>query len=89
MINVERDPERARRELAQRWRVAVPRGCVEKVQPAVRERVEASLAALGARVQVTRDVEWPDLPWGARRRATARAERTNSPATSWDRRSRR
>lgn len=45
-------------------RVMVPKGCVEKVQPAVRENFERSLATLGAAVQVTRDVEWPDLPWG-------------------------
>ena len=48
-----------------RWRVAVPRGCVEKVQPAVRENFEAALNALGAGVEVTRDVPWPDQPWGA------------------------
>ena len=47
------------------WRIGVPKGCVEQVQPAVRERFEASLAALGEHVQVTRDVAWPDLPWGA------------------------
>jgi Asp-tRNA(Asn)/Glu-tRNA(Gln) amidotransferase A subunit family amidase len=45
-------------------RVAVPKGCVEKVQPAVRENFEHALAALGAAVTITRDVEWPDLPWG-------------------------
>jgi aspartyl-tRNA(Asn)/glutamyl-tRNA(Gln) amidotransferase subunit A len=50
---------------ARRWRIAVPKGCVEKVQPAVRENFEAALAALGAGAVVTRDVEWPDLPWGA------------------------
>jgi len=49
---------------SQRWRVAVPKGCVEKVQPAVRENFEASLKALGDSVTVTRDVEFPDFPWG-------------------------
>jgi aspartyl-tRNA(Asn)/glutamyl-tRNA(Gln) amidotransferase subunit A len=45
-------------------KVAVPKGCTEKVQPAVRENFEAALAKLGDAIQVTRDVEWPDLPWG-------------------------
>ena len=45
-------------------RVAVPKGCTEKVQPAVRDNFEAALAKLGGDVKVTRDVEWPDLPWG-------------------------
>jgi aspartyl-tRNA(Asn)/glutamyl-tRNA(Gln) amidotransferase subunit A len=47
-----------------RLRVAVPKGCTEHVQPAVRDNFEASLAALGDAVLVTRDVEWPDHPWG-------------------------
>ncbi len=47
-----------------KWRIGVPKGSVEKVQPAVRANFEAALAALGARIEVTRDVEWPDLPWG-------------------------
>ncbi len=46
------------------FRVAVPKGVVEKVQPAVRANFEASLAALNGAVTVTRDVEWPDFPWG-------------------------
>ena len=46
-------------------KVAVPKGCVEKVQPAVRENFEAALAAMADVFEVTRDVEWPDLPWGA------------------------
>ncbi|MFN8587192.1 MAG: amidase [Candidatus Eisenbacteria bacterium] len=50
---------------AKPWRIAVPKGCVEKVQPAVRENFEAALAALGGAIAVTRDVEWPDLPWGS------------------------
>ena len=45
-------------------RLAVPKGCTEKVQPAVRENFEKSLAVLGDAVAITRDVEWPDLPWG-------------------------
>ena len=49
---------------AHKYRVAVPKGCVEKVQPAVRENFEASLAKLADSITVTRDVEWPDLPWG-------------------------
>jgi aspartyl-tRNA(Asn)/glutamyl-tRNA(Gln) amidotransferase subunit A len=48
-----------------RMRIAVPKGCTEKVQPAVRENFEASLKALGGSIEVTRDVEWPDLPWGS------------------------
>jgi aspartyl-tRNA(Asn)/glutamyl-tRNA(Gln) amidotransferase subunit A len=55
----------ARPQLAKRFRVAVPKGCVEKVQPAVRENFEAALKALGGAIEVTRDVEFPDLPWGA------------------------
>lgn len=49
---------------ARTWRVAVPKGCTEKVQPAVRENFEAALAKMADRFAVTRDVEWPDLPWG-------------------------
>ncbi len=45
-------------------RVAVPKGVVEKVQPAVRVNFERSIQALAPYVTVTRDVEWPDLPWG-------------------------
>lgn len=49
---------------ARKWKVAVPKGCVEKVQPAVRENFEAALSAMADAFEVTRDVEWPDLPWG-------------------------
>ena len=52
-------------QLAKRWRVAVPKGCVEKVQPAVRENFEAALKAFGGAIEITRDVEFPDMPWGA------------------------
>ena len=45
-------------------RLAVPKGCTEKVQPAVRENFERALGVLGPIATVTRDVEWPDLPWG-------------------------
>ena len=34
------------------------------VQPAVRENFEKSLAALGDGAEITRDVEWPEFPWG-------------------------
>ena len=47
-----------------RWRIAVPAGCTEKVQPAVRDNFEASLRALGDDVTVEREVAWPDFPWG-------------------------
>jgi aspartyl-tRNA(Asn)/glutamyl-tRNA(Gln) amidotransferase subunit A len=47
-----------------RMRLAVPKGVTEKVQPAVRENFERSLAALGPSAEIARDVEWPDLPWG-------------------------
>ncbi len=49
---------------AKKPRLAVPKGVTEKVQPAVRENFEAALAAFGPDVEVVRDVEWPDLPWG-------------------------
>ena len=45
-------------------RVGVPKGVVEKVQPAVRDNFEAGLKALDGAIEVTRDVEWPDFPWG-------------------------
>ncbi len=47
-----------------KWKVAVPKGCTEKVQPAVRENFEAALAAMQDAFEVTRDVEFPDQPWG-------------------------
>jgi aspartyl-tRNA(Asn)/glutamyl-tRNA(Gln) amidotransferase subunit A len=34
------------------------------VQKEVRENFERSLTALGPAIEVTRDVEWPDFPWG-------------------------
>src|SRR5439155_12228480 len=45
-------------------RVAVPKGVTEKVQPEVRTNFEKSIDALKGAITVTRDVEWPDLPWG-------------------------
>ena len=47
-----------------RLRLMVPKGVGEEVQPAVRDNFEASIRALGAVADVTRGVEWPDLPWG-------------------------
>jgi len=45
-------------------RILVPKGCVEKVQPEVRENFETSLRALAAFASIERDVDWPDFPWG-------------------------
>ena len=45
-------------------RLAVPRGCTEQVQPAVRDNFAASLAVLQRYATIERDVEWPDFPWG-------------------------
>jgi aspartyl-tRNA(Asn)/glutamyl-tRNA(Gln) amidotransferase subunit A len=55
------DPRLVRRRP---WRLAVPKGAVEKVQPAVRANFEKALAAFGGMAEITRDVAWPDLPWG-------------------------
>jgi Asp-tRNA(Asn)/Glu-tRNA(Gln) amidotransferase A subunit family amidase len=44
------------------------------VQPAVRDNFEASLAELARHADVTRDVEWPDFPWGASVSAIVGAE---------------
>jgi aspartyl-tRNA(Asn)/glutamyl-tRNA(Gln) amidotransferase subunit A len=49
---------------ARKLRLAVPKDVTGKVQPAVRENFEAALRVLGGDVEVTRDVEWPDFPWG-------------------------
>jgi len=56
--------ERRAEPPARPLRVAVPKGVTEKVQPEVRASFEASLEVLKSVVEVTRDVEWPDLPWG-------------------------
>ncbi len=49
---------------ARKPRLAVPKGVTEKVQPAVRANFEEALRVLGGDVELTRDVEWPDFPWG-------------------------
>src|SRR5258705_2911785 len=49
---------------ANKFRLAVPKGVTEKVQPAVRENFEKALEVLAPVVTITRDVEWPDFPWG-------------------------
>ncbi len=48
------------------WRptIAVPKGSVEKVQPEVRANFEKSVEQLKTFCDVTRDVEFPDLPVG-------------------------
>ncbi len=56
--------ERRAEPPARPMRVAVPKGVVEKVQPEVRANFEKSIEALEGLIEVTRDVEWPDLPWG-------------------------
>jgi len=63
-----------RGKVSAKLRVAVPKGCLEKVQPAVRENFEAALAKLADAVVVTRDVEWPDQPWGPAVSAIVSAE---------------
>ena len=55
-------PELAK--IAKRPRLAVPKGCVEKVQPEVRANFNAAIEVLKAVAEVTTDVEWPDFPWG-------------------------
>src|SRR5207248_651029 len=49
---------------AKKLRLVVPKGCTEKVQPAVRENFEAALKVVSEIADVTRDVTWPDFPWG-------------------------
>ncbi len=46
-------------------RIAIPKGVSDKEQPEVKANFEASIQALGDTIEVTRDVEWPDHPWGA------------------------
>jgi aspartyl-tRNA(Asn)/glutamyl-tRNA(Gln) amidotransferase subunit A len=47
-----------------RYRLVVPKGVTEKVQPAVRENFERALQEFSGAADIVRDVEWPDLPWG-------------------------
>ena len=49
---------------ARKIRLTVPKGVTEKVQPAVRENFEKALEVLAPIATITRDVAWPDLPWG-------------------------
>ncbi len=49
---------------APRVRIAVPKGVVDKVQPAVRANFQQALAALHDVADVTPDIDWPDFPWG-------------------------
>lgn len=65
-----------RRPLAPRrkFRVAVPKGVTDKVQPAVRDNFEKSLSVLERWADITRDVEWPDMPWGPAVSAIVAAE---------------
>jgi len=65
---------RERGRITGKLRVAVPKGCVEKVQPAVRANFEAALTQLGDAITVTRDVEWPEHPWGPAVSAIVSAE---------------
>ena len=55
------DPKVVRRRP---WKLAVPKGCLDKVQVEVRRNFEKSLTALGGMAEVTRDVPFPDFPWG-------------------------
>jgi aspartyl-tRNA(Asn)/glutamyl-tRNA(Gln) amidotransferase subunit A len=49
---------------AKKLRLAVPKGVSDKEQAEVKANFEASLKALGDSVEITRNVEWPDFPWG-------------------------
>jgi aspartyl-tRNA(Asn)/glutamyl-tRNA(Gln) amidotransferase subunit A len=49
---------------ARKLRLAVPKGVIEKVQPEVRENFGRALKVLEPIATITRDVEWPDFPWG-------------------------
>jgi len=45
-------------------RIAVPKGVIEKVQPEVRDNFQRSMETIEKLGTVTRDIEWPDFPWG-------------------------
>ncbi len=47
-----------------RPRVAVAKNCFEEAQPEVRENFLASLDVLAEFCTITRNVEWPEFPWG-------------------------
>ena len=49
---------------SKKLRIGIPKGVSDKEQPAVKQNFEASIQALSAVAEVTRDVEWPDQPWG-------------------------
>ncbi|MGH7605955.1 MAG: amidase [Gemmatimonadales bacterium] len=48
-----------------RFRVAVPKGADQDIQPEVAANFRAALAALERHIDVVEDVELPDLPFGA------------------------
>jgi aspartyl-tRNA(Asn)/glutamyl-tRNA(Gln) amidotransferase subunit A len=58
-----RAPPAAR--VTRRFRVGVPKGAAENIQPEVAANFKASLAALQDAIDVTDGVELPDLPYGA------------------------
>ena len=49
---------------ARKLRLAVPKGVSDKEQPEVKANFERSIETLKEFAEVTRDVEWPDFPWG-------------------------
>jgi aspartyl-tRNA(Asn)/glutamyl-tRNA(Gln) amidotransferase subunit A len=50
--------------LSVRPKVAVAKGSFDDAQPAVRDNFLDSLEVLGRFCEITRNVEWPDFPWG-------------------------
>jgi len=47
-----------------RARLAVPKGCYEKAQPAVRDNFQAALGVLRGLGHAVEEIDWPDFPWG-------------------------